>query len=465
MDQLDVTAAYDGSFIKSLPKNDERDIETALENAKRLFKNRSGWIPKHQRIDILNTAAKLIKARRVELATEAAREGGKPLLDSLVEVDRAADGVKTCAELLRNEAGHVIPMSINKASTNHVAFTQFEPIGVVVAVSAFNHPFNLIVHQVAPAIAAGCPVIVKPAELTPLSCFNFVEILYEAGLPEAWCQTCLPHNQALSTALVTDPRVNFFSFIGSAKVGWMLRSKLSPGTRCALEHGGVAPVIVASDADLDETATSLVKGGLYHAGQVCISVQRVFADSSIRETLTKKMNALTESLLVDDPILERTNIGPLIKPSEVDRVESWVQEAIEGGANVITGGQRISERCYSPTILLDPPADAKVSTQEVFGPVICVYTMDNMNEAIEAANSLPYVFHAAVFTKNLDTAMHAYKHLNGTAIMLNEHTAFRTDWMPFAGAGESGHGVGGIPYTLRDMQVEKMLVWHSKEVQ
>lgn len=399
-----------------------------------------------------------MEERAESLALEAAREGGKPLLDSRVEVARAIDGVLHCAEMLRSEAGHVIPMNINAASARRVAFTSHEPIGVVVAVSAFNHPLNLIVHQVGPALAAGCPSIVKPAGDTPLSCLRFVEILYEAGLPREWCQPLVIRDSALATRLVADKRVGFFSFIGSGRVGWMLRSKLAPGARCALEHGGAAPALVAADADLDDAVPKLVKGGFYHAGQVCVSVQRIFAHRSIAETLAGRIAQQAVGLKVGDPTSDRTEVGPLIRKQEVDRVEAWVREAVDGGAVLVCGGKRLSNSCYEPTVLLEPPEHSKVSTEEVFGPVVCVYAYDDLDEAIGRANALPVAFQAAVFTRDQATAMHAYARLDASAVMVNDHTAFRVDWMPFAGLRESGLGVGGIPYTFRDMQIEKMFV-------
>jgi acyl-CoA reductase-like NAD-dependent aldehyde dehydrogenase len=341
-----------------------------------------------------------------------------------------------------------------------VAFTRKEPIGVVVAVSAFNHPLNLIVHQVGPAVAAGCPVIVKPASDTPLSCFRFVQMLNEAGLPPGWCQALVAKRDD-ATRLVTDPRVAFFSFIGSSEIGWGLRSKLAPGTRCALEHGGAAPVIVAADADLDTAIPLLSKGGFYHAGQVCVSVQRVFAHESIAKDLASRLAEAGNQLKIGDPTLGDTDVGPLIRPQEVDRVESWVNEAFDAGTEVLSGAKRISDSCYECTVLFDPPANAKVSEHEVFGPVICVYPYADLDDAIWHANSLPLAFQAAVFTRDVDTAMHAYNHLDGSAIMVNDHTAFRVDWMPFAGLKHSGLGVGGIPHTMHDMQIEKMLVLRS----
>jgi acyl-CoA reductase-like NAD-dependent aldehyde dehydrogenase len=459
-----VTAPFDGAFIQNVPAADANTVEKALATAYGLYRDRSSWIPKHKRIDILRKTAEIIKERREDLALQAAREGGKPLPDSLVEIDRAADGVENCIEVIRAEGGNVIPMGVNAASVGRMAFTQFEPIGVVVAVSAFNHPFNLIVHQVAPAVATGCPVIVKPAEATPISCFNFVDILREAGLPEEWCQVVVPENRQISTSLVTDSRVAFFSFIGSGKVGWSLRSQLAPGARCALEHGGAAPVIYAKDADMAASLPLLAKGGLYHAGQVCVSVQRVFADAAVAGDLADGLAELALKMKVGDPTLPDTEVGPIIKKSEADRIEEWIKEAVDGGAKLVCGGERLSDSLIQPTILLNPPPDVRVSQMEIFGPVICVYSYDNMDDALAQANSLPVAFQAAVFTQNLDTALYAYKHLDGTAIMVNDHTAFRVDWMPFAGARQSGHGVGGIPFTIHEMQTEKMMVMRSSAI-
>jgi acyl-CoA reductase-like NAD-dependent aldehyde dehydrogenase len=462
--QLTVTSPFDGSEIGSAGIADSDAIELALATAHELYRNRHDWLSGEKRIAILSKTAEIMQDRFEYLATEAAREGGKPLVDSRAEVTRAIDGVKNCAELLRHEAGREIPMGINAASEHHLAFTRREPIGVVVAVSAFNHPLNLIVHQVAPAIAAGCPVIVKPAEDTPLSCMRFVSILREAGLPEEWCQACVVDDLTVAEQLVTDRRVGFFSFIGSAKVGWMLRSKLAPGARCALEHGGAAPVILAEDADLDDCLPLIARAGFYHAGQVCVSVQRVFAPSDLAEEVAQRLAELGNEMLVDDPVLEETDIGPLIRPAEVERVDSWVQQAIEDGAELLSGGKPVSNTCYPATVLLNPPDTTTLSCNEIFGPVISVYAYDDIEQAIERANSLPYSFQAAVYTRNLDTALYAYKQLDASAVMINEHTAFRVDWMPFAGLRESGHGVGGIKYTFEDMTIEKMMVIRSSVV-
>ena len=461
---LEVVAPFDQELIAIATCADAKATEKALQTASRLFRDRDAWLKPYQRIEILDKAAKIMADRADELAVEAAREGGKPLVDSRVEVARAIDGVKNCVEVLRTEAGAEIPMNLNHASQGRIAFSRKEPIGVVVAVSAFNHPLNLIVHQVGPAVATGCPVIVKPAEDTPLSCFRFVNILREAGLPEEWCQALIVKDLNVATQLVTDPRVGFFSFIGSSRVGWMLRSKLAPGTRCALEHGGAAPVITSADANLDHALPLLVKGGFYHAGQVCVSVQRLFAHEDLVEELSGRLTAAAEALTVGDPTLEETEVGPLIRHAEVDRVDAWVNEAVAAGAQLMTGGKKISDSCYQCTVLLNPPADAKVSQLEIFGPVVCIYPYRDIDQVIAQANSIPFAFQAAVFTRDIDTALRASTRLDAAAVMINDHPAFRVDWMPFAGLKQSGLAVGGIPYTMGDMQIEKMTVWRSAEL-
>jgi acyl-CoA reductase-like NAD-dependent aldehyde dehydrogenase len=455
---LEVRSPFDGALVGSVPLTGRDGVERALDTAYRLFRNRGGWLPPRRRIEMLSATASLMERQADELALRAAREGGKPLVDSRVEVARAIDGVRNCCELLRGDAGHVVPMDVNAASAGRVAFTQPEPIGVVVALSAFNHPLNLIVHQVAPAIAAGCPVIVKPASATPLSCFRFVSMLHEAGLPEEWCQAIALDSNDLAGALATDPRVGFLSFIGSARVGWSLRSRLAPGTRCALEHGGAAPVIVAADADLDQAVPALAKGGFYHAGQVCVSVQRVFAHASIVSDLARRLAERANALKVGDPTSADTEVGPLIRPEEVERVHAWVEEAVTGGGTLLCGGQPLSATCYAPTVVLESPAECRLSREEVFGPVVAVYGYEDLDEACARANALPWAFQAAVFTRDYTTAIRAYRGLDASAVMLNDHTAFRVDWMPFAGLRQSGLGVGGIPHTFRDTQVEKLFV-------
>lgn len=461
---VQVTSPYTDAVIATVETAGEAAVEQALETAYGLFRNRDQWLPVPERIAILKKAIQAMETHFESLARGSAEEGGKPLIDSRVEMARCIDSLQSCVEHLRTQTSTPVPMSINPASQHRMTMMQKEPIGVVIAVSAFNHPLNLIAHQVGPAIASGCPVIVKPAETTPLSCFRLVEIFHEAGLPKAWCQALVTESHDVAEALVTDSRAGFVSFIGSANVGWYLRSKMAPGTRCALEHGGVAPVIVDQHADLDAIIPGLAKGSFYHAGQVCVSVQRVFAHRSIARDVADRLAKAGQAMIVGDPLSDQTGIGPLIRKKEIQRVSSWVQEAVDSGAELVCGGEALPNNCYAATVLLDPPEDARVSHEEIFGPVVCVYTYDDPDEALQRANRLDFAFQAAVYSRDIDQAMYFASRLDASAVMINEQTAFRVDWMPFAGLKHAGHGTGGIPYSMEDMQIDKMIVLTSKSI-
>lgn len=457
---LEVVSPYTGEVIREVRKNNLNELQDMLSTAYALYRDRSGWPTVHTRVTILSRAAQLLDERFEEFALLIAQEGAKPLKDARVEAKRAAEGLQMCADHIRADVGRTIALGLSPLTQGHHARTFKEPIGVVAAVSAFNHPLNLIVHQVGPAIAAGCPVIIKPASDTPLSALALVDLLVEAGLPEGWCQPLIADND-VAQAFVTDTRLGFFSFIGSARLGWSLRSQLAPGVRCALEHGGAAPVIVCADADFDRLVPAMLKGGFYHAGQVCVSVQRVYVPNERKAQFVAELVKGVAGLKVGDPLDADTDVGPLIRPREVDRVESWVEEAVAEGAQLACGGSRVNDRVYAPTVLVDPAESSKVSNQEIFGPVVCVYGYTEIQAAIDQANALPVAFQASVFSQDIDLATSVAGALDGSAIMINDHTAFRDDIMPFAGLRQSGLGVGGIPYTIDDMQIDKMLVIKS----
>jgi acyl-CoA reductase-like NAD-dependent aldehyde dehydrogenase len=449
---------YDHKFIAEVSVDDASSVEKMLDRAHEAFAQRSNWIPLHKRIEILKCIAYLVEEEQEQFAMLIAREGGKPLNDARVEVTRAINGIEIAIATMMRMAGEEIPMGLTSAAENRYAFTTKEPIGIVVAISAFNHPLNLIVHQVVPAIASGCPVIVKPAMTTPLTCIRFVELIREAGLSEAWCQTAIIKDKSVAEGLATDPRVAFLSFIGSARVGWHLRSKLAPGARCALEHGGSAPAIIDASADLNTVIQPLIKGGYYHAGQVCVSTQRVFVHDDIKKAFVDRFTDRVEQLKVGDPTKAATEVGPLIAPKEVDRVNLWVKQATEQSGVLTTGGKRVSDTTYSPTVIVDPSDSTLVSQQEIFGPVVSIYGYRELEDAVHRANSLPFAFQAAIFAQDINVALTGARLLDASAVMINDHTAFRTDWMPFAGRHQSGHGTGGIPSTIQDMTQDKMIV-------
>lgn len=460
---LRVISPYTQQLLQELPFHDELAIEQSLQRASQLFADRKQWIPPYRRIELLEKVQSIMKSQLEELTALAASEGGKPYQDSKIEVLRAINGVKIAAEEISRLIGQQIPMGLTASSTNRLAWTMREPIGLVASISAFNHPLNLIVHQTITAFAAGCPVIVKPASTTPLSCLRFLEILNEAGIPEGWVQGLILENN-LAEKLATDARVQYLSFIGSAKVGWYLKSKIAPGTRIALEHGGAAPVIVAEDCEINELIGPLSKGAFYHAGQVCVSVQKVFAHVHLARNLAEGIATAANTLIVGNPLNPETEVGPLILPKEVERIHQWVMEAVEKGAELLTGGKILPNNCYAPTVLWNPPKNAKVSQEEIFGPVICIYPYSDRDHAIEQANALPYHFQSAIFTQNLDIALDTMKKLNATAVMINDHTAFRVDWMPFGGRDHSGEGIGGIAYSMHEMTQIKLVVFKSKYI-
>jgi acyl-CoA reductase-like NAD-dependent aldehyde dehydrogenase len=472
-DILTVKSPYDRHFISEFSLAGEKEIEKAITKAYRQFKDPSRWLPKYVRIEILERLAGLMEKQVEELTRIAAEEGGKPYRDSKIEVLRAINGVKLAVAGLYSMGGDEIPMGMTAASVNRLAFTTREPTGVVLAISAFNHPLNLIIHQVIPAVAAGCPVIVKPASSTPVSCFNLVRMLYEAGLPRDCC-TAIVCRRDLAEKLAADPRIGYLTFIGSHEVGWHLRSILAPGTRVALEHGGVAPVIVDETADINSIVPAIAKGGFYHAGQVCVSVQKVFVHASKAKELGEKLAEEASRLKLGDPLDPGTDVGPMITENDVLRVTEWVDEAIKAGAKLMTKGSAdsvtknikspglpVTRSFYAPSVLFDPPQNVHVSREEVFGPVICVYSFTDLDNAIARANSLRYAFQAAIFTRDIDKALEAAQKLNASAVMINDHTAFRVDWMPFGGRDESGIGTGGIPYSMHEMTREKMIVFKS----
>lgn len=455
---LSITNPSTGEQIAALEADTGEQAVHKLEQARRRFKDRRQHLPLHARIEILERLVVLMEGDADGFAMTIARDGGKPLSDAQVETVRAIAGVRMAIQAAGEHRGQVIPLGHQASSASRLSFTQKYPRGVVLAFSAFNHPLNLIVHQVIPAFATGCPCVVKPAVDTPLACLKLIEAMYEAGVPEDYASCVITDDLDVAGQMVRSDKIAFFSFIGSARVGWMLRSQVQPGVRCALEHGGVAPCLVTDTADLDLAVPSITKGAFYHAGQVCVSTQRVYVDRAIEDKFLGMLNDSVSRLTVGDAANPATEVGPLIRTAEADRVAEWVQEAVSLGGKVVAGGARMEGNFHQPTVIHSPPVEAKVSHQEIFGPVVCVYPYDDLNTALDAANIHPHAFQAAIYTSDLDTMYAAYDAFDASAVMVNDHTAFRDDGMPFAGLSASGLGVGGIPYTIEEMQFEKMMV-------
>ena len=453
----DVTSPYSEEVLAQVEQADSAAIESGISLAAETFEKVMKKMPPYRRAEILENLASQMKVRHEELSLIIAREGGKPLTDARIEVSRAINTVKLSAHEAVQLDGEQQAMGTTAGNENKLSFTIREPIGVVSSISAFNHPVNLIAHQVAPPIAAGNTVLLKPSGDTPISALKMGEMLTNAGLPDG-VLTILPCDRSVAEKLAVDERVNYLSFIGSARVGWHLRRSVADGTRVGLEHGGNAPAIIEPDANLEAAAKMCLKGGYYHAGQVCVSVQRLYLHRSIFERFVEMFKPMVESLVVGDPTSPETDVGPLIRPREVERVSRWVQHAVEGGAEVITGGQTLDHNCYAPTLLTNARPGMDVVDKEIFGPVICLFSYDDLDQVIDAANAGPYGFQAAIFTKDIATAFHAARELDFTAVMINDSTAFRVDWMPFGGRYESGLGMGGVKYAIHEMTHPKLIV-------
>lgn len=448
---------YDQSLISELELSTEEQVLEKLNQASLLHQDQPQGLVAHERISILNKLSNQLQVRQEEFVQMACQEGGKPINDTRVEIQRAIQGIELAASSITQLKGEQVPMDLTAAGSNHTAWTQLEPIGVVVAISAFNHPLNLIVHQVITAVAAGCPVIVKPSLLTPLSCIALVNLLHEVGLPPEWAQVVLCED-SISENLATDSRVNFLTFIGSHKVGWHLRSKVSPGTRIALEHGGIAPAIIESDAMWQQALPGLIKAAFYHAGQVCVSLQRLFVHEDIYQEFRSELIQKIKLLEVGDPTLTSTDIGPFIQTKELNRVHDWVQSAQKEGATITLGGQALSETCYPATLIENASLSSQVSQSEIFGPVLCLYKYSDLEEAIQISNDTQMHFQSSIYTQDIQKALTSAQSLNANSVMINQHPAFRVDWMPFGGRDLSGLSIGGILQSMKDMSKEKLIV-------
>lgn len=455
---LDVYNPSSGDLFCSLAADSLESAEEKMSVAFQLFRNPKKHLALHERIALLEKLIVYLESNQTMFIETMVKEGGKPWTDSVVEFDRAVQGIKLAIGEVAAHVGSSIPLGYQASSSERLATTRVFPRGVVLAFSAFNHPLNLIVHQIIPAFATGCPCIVKPAADTPVSCLLLVEAMHKVGVPLDYIQVVVTADIGIASMLVESKKIAFFSFIGSAKVGWMLRSKLHPGVRCALEHGGVAPCIVSSKADLPLAVNAILKGAFYHAGQVCVSTQRIYVEEYICNEFTALLKEGAQSLKVGSALDETTAVGPLIRVAEVKRIQTWVDEAISEGADCVIGGNAIDEHYFPPTILLNPSHESKVSQQEIFGPVVCVYPYTDFEAALALANHEDFAFQSAIFSRDINEILRAYEVLEASAVMVNDHTAFRDDVMPFAGLKSSGLGVGGIPYSIEEMQYEKMLV-------
>ena len=417
---LDVVNPSTDEVIKTLSCDNHESIVNKLHISEQLYRANPSGLPYAQRILVLEKLLKQMQDNQKVLAKLISAEGGKPLKDALIESDRAAFSVKQAIAYLLTEKSSATPLNNYATQAQYQMQINKVPIGPVVAVSAFNHPLNLVIHQVISAFAAGCPCIIKPAAETPLSCLKMIEMLEIANIPKGWVQSVITEDIQLAEQLVTDPKVAFFSFIGSAKVGWYLRSKLSPGTRCALEHGGIAPAFVDETADIEQAAESLVKGAFYHAGQVCVSTQRIYIKQSIYDEFSERFVEKVKKLKVGNALDDDTDVGPLIRQQEIARISQWVFEAYQMGASVLTGGDKIEKQFYQPTVLAGVPEDALINRFEVFGPVCNLMPYDDLESIVNKINDEPSAFHSAIFSNSVSNINYLYKNLQTGCLMVND---------------------------------------------
>ena len=452
---LPVTCPFDNSEVGATWLASDAEFERATQAAVAAAKEMRR-LPAYERAAILMRAHADLVARREEIGRTIAGEAGKALRDALAEADRGTQTFQVAAEEARRIGGEVIPMDLAPHGVGRVAFTRRYPIGPVAAISPFNFPFNLAAHKLAPAVAAGDPIVLKPATKTPLSALILAEALDRAGLPKG-ALSVLPMPREVGDHLVTDERYKLLTFTGSSAVGWSMKARAGK-KRVLLELGGNAGVIVDETADIEHAVKRVVIGGFSLAGQSCISVQRVFVHDAVFDRFAASLVARLEALTIGDPRDPATDIGPMIEESEAARIESWVNEAVQQGAAVLTGGRRLGATLYAPTVLVDVPDTAKVCAQEVFAPVVGLFRFTDFDDALARLNRSSYGLQAGVFTRDLLRTLTAMDVLEVGGVMVNDVSAWRIDHMPYGGVKDSGLGREGPRYAIEEMTEQKIVV-------
>jgi len=450
-DWIDVRSPYSGDVVGRAGRGNAALVRQALDAADRAL---AEPYPAHERAALLGRVAQALERRHDDAAQTICAEAGKPLKAARVEAARAASTFTFAAVEARSLAGEVVPMDASAAGAGKLAFTLRLPIGIVGAISPFNFPLNLVSHKVAPALAAGCPVVLKPAGTTPLSALLLAELLVEAGLPPGWLSVVPGPAAEIGDVLVEDERVKLITFTGSSEVGWRLRERASR-KRVNLELGNATPVIVLADADIETAAAKVAANGFSFAGQSCISVQRVFVAREAYDAFVSAFVPRVEALVVGNPAAEETDVGPLISPEDRDRVVAWIAES---GGDVLTGGSLTDDGLLRPTVIASPATTAKVSCEEVFGPVVTVTPVASLDEAIAAANGTPYGLQAGIFTKDMKAGLRAARELEFGGVTINEAPTFRADQMPYGGVKDSGNTREGPAWAVREMTEERLVV-------
>lgn len=455
--KIDVLNPYDNSLIDTVPYGTVEDIDKAITAAQKGYEiNRN--LPAHKRISILKKTAEIMQSRYEELAKTIATEGSKTINEARKEVGRAINTITISAEEARRINGETIPFDSAEGSENRVGYYYRFPIGIIAAITPFNDPLNLVAHKLGPAIAGGNSVVLKPATVTPLSALKLAECFLEAGLPGEILSVITGHGHEIGDALVSDERIRMISFTGGVEAGKRVVSKAGL-KKIGMELGSNSPVIVLEDCNLEKAVESCVSGAFWAVGQNCIGVQRIYIQNSIYNDYKNMFVEQTKTYKVGFQLDEDTNMGPMITEKEAIRVIDWVEDAVKKGANLLTGGTRKGS-LVQPTVFENMPSTAKLDCQEVFGPVVNLYSINNLNEAIEKSNAVNFGLHGAIFTNNLNNAFHAIKNMDVGSVIVNDSTDYRVDLMPFGGVKNSGLGREGIKFALQEMTEPKVVCFN-----
>ena len=449
----EVRSPYSGEVVARVPKAGAQETRRAIDAAEGAMRNP---LPRHRRAEILVKVAGALGRRHEEIARIVSDEAGKPMKAARVEVSRAMSTYTFAAVEARKLTGETIPMDASQAGEGKIALTIREPAGIVGAISPFNFPLNLVAHKIAPALAAGCAVVLKPAGQTPVSALVLAELETEAGLPPGWLNVLVGPSAEIGDVLVEDERVKVITFTGSSGVGWKLRER-APRKRVNLELGNSTPLIVEADADVEAAASATAQHGFSFAGQSCISIQRVYVHDHVYEDFVSRLIPKVEALVLGDPADDETDVGPVIDRDARERILDWIEEARNAGAEVLTGGELEGE-VIRPTVIANAGAELQVSCEEVFGPVVTVNRHSTLDEAIELANGTRYGLQGGIFTDSLDTALRAAQELAFGGVTVNEAPTFRADQMPYGGVKDSGNTREGPAYAVREFTEERLVV-------
>lgn len=456
-----VRSPWDGSVVGGVPELSVADVDRAVRTAHQALATQP--LEPWQRAAVLDRAVSLLSdpERSEGLARTIAAEAAKPLKTARVEAQRAVGTFTFAAVEARRLAGEMVPVSASAVGSGKLAFTLRVPIGVVGAISPFNFPLNLVAHKVAPAIAAGCPVVLKPASQTPLTALLLATMLVEeCGLPAGYLQVVTGGGGTVGTALVDHPDVAMITFTGSPEVGWAIQAR-APRKRVRLELGNNSPVIIEPDADIERAASAISVAGFSHAGQSCISTQRIYVHESVARRFTDELVPRVEALVVGDPLDPATDVSALINRSEAERVSAWLDEAVAAGARVLCGGPGVDGSVVRPTVLSGVTPDMQVCRSEVFGPVVGIATYTDFDDAVRLANDTRYGLQAAVYTSNLGRALTAARSLDFGGVIINETPTWRADQMPYGGVRDSGNTREGPHWTVQEMTEQRLVVIHG----